>query len=555
MKIACAQINPTVGDIEGNLEKILANIEKAKELGAELILFPELALTGYPPRDLLERDHFVERNLAALDELAPKVSGITAIVGFVDRNPLPEGKPLYNAAAVIAEGQIISIHYKSLLPTYDVFDEDRYFEPAKGNAPVKIGGKRVAITICEDIWTDEICGPRKLYHKDPLAEMSKKQLDLIVNISASPYFVGKEKMRIELLKNQAAAYGVPVILCNQVGGNDELLFDGTSVCVGPDGKIISRARSFEEDLSFTDLEYGAGDMHGEEFEEARMVYKALVLGTRDYCRKCGFTKAVLGLSGGVDSAVVAAIAAEALGSDNVTAVAMPSKYSSPGSLADAEALAKNLGIRLLTIPINPVHDAYLAQLKPQFEGQGENTAEENVQARIRGNYLMALSNKFGSLVLSTGNKSEMAVGYCTLYGDMAGGLAVISDVPKTMIYRLAKEVINHGHEVIPQATLTKPPSAELRPNQKDTDSLPPYDVLDPILQAYIEEHKSPEQIIEGGADPAVVADVVRRVELNEYKRRQAAPGLKVTSKSFGMGRRHPIARKIETAAAPAAVGG
>jgi NAD+ synthase (glutamine-hydrolysing) len=551
MKLACAQINPTVADIDGNLAKIQENLEKAKELGAELVLFPELTLTGYPPRDLLEREHFVERNLAALDELAPKVGGITAIVGFVDRNPLPEGKSLYNAAAVIAEGQIISIHYKSLLPTYDVFDEDRYFEPAKGNAPVKIGDKRVAITICEDIWTDEICGPRKLYHKDPLAEMAKKKLDLIVNISASPYFIGKEKLRIELLRAQAAAYGAPVVLCNQVGGNDELVFDGTSVCVGADGKLVSRARSFEEDLTFTDLEYGAGDMHGEEFEDARMAYKALVLGTRDYCRKCGFSKVVLGLSGGVDSAVVAAIAAEALGSDNVTGVIMPSKFSSAQSTADAEAVGKNLGINLMTIPIHAPHDAFLAQLRPHFQGRPENTAEENLQARIRGNYLMALSNKLGWLVLSTGNKSETAVGYCTIYGDMAGGLAVISDVPKTLIYRLAREVINHGHEVIPSTILTKEPTAELRPNQKDSDSLPPYDRLDPILQLYIEERKSPEEIVEAGHDAAVVADVVRRVELNEYKRRQAAPGLKITSKSFGIGRRYPIARKIE-APVPAA---
>ena len=549
MKIACAQINPTVGDIDGNLAKIIENVEKAKELGAELILFPELALTGYPPRDLLERNHFIDRNLAALDELAPKIVGITAIVGFVDRNPLPEGKPLYNAAAVIGDGEIISIHYKSLLPTYDVFDEDRYFEPAKGNAPVMIGGKRVAITICEDIWTDEICGPRKLYHHDPLAEMAKKELDLIVNIAASPYFTGKEKMRIDLLKNQAAAYGVPIIMCNQVGGNDELVFDGSSVCVAPDGKILSRAHSFEEDLTFTDLGYGAGDMHGEEFEDARMAYKALVLGTRDYCRKCGFEKALLGLSGGVDSAVVAAVAAEALGSDNVTGVTMPSKFSSTQSTADAEALAKNLGINLVNIPIHKVHAAYLEQLGPHFAGRPENATEENIQARIRGNTLMALSNKFGSIVLSTGNKSETSVGYTTLYGDMAGGLAVVSDVPKTLLYRLAREVINHGHEVIPSTILDKAPTAELRPNQKDTDFLPPYDVLDPILEMFVEQCKSAEEIIEAGHDAATVHDVIRKVELNEYKRRQAAPGIKITGKSFGVGRRYPIARRIEQPAA------
>jgi NAD+ synthase (glutamine-hydrolysing) len=544
MKVACAQVNPVVGDIEGNARKVLEMVQKAQELGATLVVFPEMCLTGYPPRDLLERPAFVKANQRALEELAPKVTGITAIVGFVDENPLPEGKPLYNAAAVIAEGRIESIHYKSLLPTYDVFDEARYFEPASGNVPVRIGETRTAVTICEDIWTDDVCGPRNLYGRDPLEELARRKFHLIVNISASPYSMGREKLRVLLCQNQAQKYKVPLVLCNQVGGNDELLFDGTSVVVDAQGNVIARAKSFEEDLIFADLEYGAGDRRGTDEDDIRMVYKALVMGVRDYAHKCGFDRAVVGLSGGIDSAVTAAIAAEALGAHQVLGVLMPSRFTSDRSIYDAQALAKNLGIRTTEIGIQPLQETYAAALRPAFGDRPPDVTEENLQARIRGNLLMAISNKLGYLVLSTGNKSELATGYCTLYGDMAGGLAVISDVPKTMVYRIAREVLNANAEVIPNTILEREPTAELRPDQKDTDTLPPYDVLDPILEHYVVEHRAPDEIVALGFDAAVVERVIAMVERAEYKRRQMPPGLRVTTKAFGIGRRYPIARKI-----------
>lgn len=546
MKIALAQINPIVGNIRGNTDKILLNVGRAKESGAELVIFPEMAVTGYPPRDLLERPYFIDENLSTLVTFSLRVRDIAMIVGFVDKNPEPTGRPLYNAAALIENGEISSVHYKSLLPTYDVFDEDRYFEPAAGNMPVKIGSRRTAITICEDIWTDEICGPRKRYHRDPLAEMAKKKMNLIVNLSASPYAMGKDKQRETLMKNLAVKYQSPVAFCNQVGGNDELVFDGNSMVVDAAGNVIARGRPFGEDLVVIDLDAANAPVAEPLPDDIHSVYQAMVLGTRDYAHKCGFRKAVVGLSGGIDSALVACVATAALGAQNVLGVAMPSQFNAATSLTDAEALAKNLGIEFKTVPIQNIYGQYLEEFHKLFAGTKSDTTEENIQARIRGNILMAISNKQGHLVLSTGNKSEISTGYCTLYGDMAGGLAVISDVPKTLVYRLAREVVNRERAVIPESIVTKAPSAELRPHQKDSDTLPEYDVLDPILKAYIEDGLSAEQIVAQGFDAKIVGDVVRRVEVNEYKRRQAAPGLKVTSKAFGYGRRIPIAHHVST---------
>ncbi len=545
MKIAAAQINPTIGDIPGNAEKILQYIGRAKELGAQLAVFPEMCITGYPPRDLLERPYFIDQNIAALNDLAAKVKDISVLVGFVEKNLAPEGKPLYNAAALLENGEIAYVCFKSLLPSYDVFDEARYFEPAAGNTPIKIGAQKAAVTICEDIWTDEICGPRKIYaNKDPLAEMLKKKFQLVINMSSSPWSIGRDALRTELMKNQARKYNVPVICVNQVGGNDELIFDGNSVAVDPQGNVIAHGKPFEEDIIMVDLDYNAGDQHGQALSESEAVYRALVLGTRDYTHKCGFKKAVVGLSGGVDSALVATIAAEALGPDHVLGVFMPTMYSSEASMNDSAALARNLGIEYKAIPIQPVFDSFMQEFDRLFVGKPADTTEQNIQARIRGNVLMALSNKLGYLLLSTGNKSEISTGYCTLYGDMAGGLAVISDIPKTLVYRVAREVVNRDREQIPQNTLTRPPTAELKHNQKDSDDLPEYDVLDPILKAYVEEGKSPEEIVAAGSPKEAVDKAVALIERNEYKRRQAPVGLRVTSKAFGIGRRYPIARKI-----------
>jgi NAD+ synthase (glutamine-hydrolysing) len=543
MKIAAAQINPTVGDIAGNVEKILQYIGRAKELGAQLVVFPELCLTGYPPRDLLERSSFIEQNNNALNDLASRVKDIAALVGFVEKNPTGEGKPLYNAAALLDNGDIAYISFKTLLPTYDVFDETRYFEPASGSAPLKVGGQKIALTICEDIWTDAMCGPKR-YAKDPLAEMAKKKFQLILNMSASPWSIGKDALRNDLMKAQAKQYNVPVICVNQVGGNDELIFDGNSIAVDPAGNVLAQAKPFEEDIILVDLDYGAGDQHGVKLSDSDAVYRALVLGTRDYAHKCGFKKAVVGLSGGIDSALVAAIAAEALGPDHVLGVSLPSMYSTDHSKSDAEALARNLGIEYKSIPIQPVFDKYMDEFGKLFVGLPADMTEQNIQARIRGNILMAISNKMSHLLLSTGNKSEIATGYNTLYGDMCGGLAVISDVPKTMVYALAKEVSNRDREVIPAGTLSKPPSAELRHNQRDTDDLPDYATLDPILKLYVEDGRSPEEIVAAGHPKETVDRVVRLIEKSEFKRRQAPVGLRVTTKAFGTGRRFPIARKL-----------
>jgi NAD+ synthase (glutamine-hydrolysing) len=543
MKIAAAQINPTVGDIAGNVEKILTHIGRAKELGAQLVVFPELSLIGYPPRDLLERPSLIDQNIDALNTLAAKAKDISVLVGYVEKNPTSEGKQLYNAAALLEGGELAYVTYKSLLPTYDVFDEARYFEPAGGTTPLKIGAQKIALTICEDIWTDELCGPRK-YAKDPLAEMAKKKFNLIINMAASPWSVGREVTRAELMKAQAKAYNVPVVFVNQVGGNDELVFDGNSMAVDAQGNILAQAKPFEEDLILIDLDYGAGDQRGQSLSDAEAVYRALVLGTRDYAHKCGFKKAVVGLSGGVDSAVVAAVASDALGHDNVIGLSMPSMYTSDASKKDAETLARTLGIEHKQVSIQPVFDKYMDEFQKLFAGLPADMTEQNIQARVRANFLMAVSNKKNHLLLSTGNKSEIAVGYNTIYGDMCGGLAVISDVPKSLVYRIAKEVINKDREVIPANTISRAPTAELRHNQRDTDDLPEYEVLDAILKAYIEDGKSPEQIVEGGAAKDVVDKVVRLIEKSEFKRRQAPVGLRVTTKAFGTGRRFPIARKF-----------
>ncbi len=543
MKIALSQFNPTVGDFDGNSARILQLAGDAKARGAGLAVFTELCLCGYPPQDLVERPAFLQRNHSALAQLAKSIP-MPSIVGYVGRAQDDTGKAAANSAALIADGRVLFEQRKMLLPTYDVFDESRYFQPAHTQTIIPFGGEQLGITICEDCWNDKAFWPQRLYDRDPVAELVGKGTTVLLNISASPYTMDKRGLRLDMLSSLAREHRVPVVYVNQVGGNDSLVFDGASVAVMPDGRIAAQAKSFEEDLVIFDTATGQGDIHCQPTNELEVAYRALVCGTRDYVRKCGFEKVVVGLSGGIDSALVVTIAVDAVGAENVLGVSMPGPYSSAGSISDAKRLAENLKISFLTLPIGEVFDAYRGVLKASFAGRAEDVTEENIQARIRGNYLMALSNKFGSLVLSTGNKSEIAVGYCTLYGDMAGGLAVISDVPKVMVYELAKWR-NREREVIPVATLTKAPSAELRPNQKDQDSLPPYDVLDSILKAYVEDLQSPEEIADLHNFPlGLVRDIARRVDRNEYKRKQAAPGLKITSKAFSVGRRFPIANRF-----------
>ena len=543
MKIALAQFNPTVGDFEGNRARILAMAREAKAGGAELAVFSELCVCGYPPQDLIERPSFVARNQQELVCLAKEIP-LHAIVGFVGKAQDDTGKPVANSAALIAPGKILFEQRKMLLPTYDVFDETRYFQPAHTQFPFPIGSETLGITICEDSWNDKSFWPERLYERDPVAELVAKGSTVVLNLSSSPYTLGKRGLRQDMLGAVAKERGVPVVYVNQVGGNDSLIFDGSSMAFAPDGRVAARAKSFDEDLIFFDSATGNGDMRPAMDDEFEAAYHALVLGTRDYMRKCGFRKVVIGLSGGIDSALVAALATAAVGKENVLGVSMPGPYSSEGSVRDAKQLAVNLGIELITIPITETFESYRRALAGTFAGRGEDVTEENIQARIRGNLLMALSNKFGSLVLSTGNKSELAVGYCTLYGDMAGGLGVISDVPKTMVYDLAR-FINRTKEIIPQATMTKPPSAELRPNQKDSDTLQPYEDLDRILKAYVEDLQSPEQIAEECLLPLdLVRSVALQVDRSEYKRKQAAPGLKLTSKAFSVGRRFPLAQKF-----------
>lgn len=541
MKIALAQINTTIGDFAGNRDKLLAAYRRGVEAGADLVLAPELATTGYPPRDLLLRPQFIDKNLAILNELAAATGKTALVAGFVEHNDQQPGRPAANSVALMQNGKVAAIRRKMLLPTYDVFDEDRYFEPAVENKPVELGGWKLGLTICEDIWNDEDFWRQRRYRRDPSQELVEAGAQIIINCSASPWYLGKEIVRRNMVASLAAKIGKPVVYCNLVGGNDELVFDGHSMAFDGRGRLIAEARGFEEDFLLVDIEQ-AEPVIPSICKAEEQLHAALTLGLRDYMHKCGFKAAVLGLSGGIDSALTACLAAAALGPENVLGVSLPSQFSSQGSLDDARALARNLGIRYEVIPIQTPFEAVKQQLQPLFAGRKEDVTEENIQARLRGVILMALSNKFGSLLLTTGNKSEMAVGYCTLYGDMCGGLGVISDVPKQMVYRLARW-INREREIIPVSSLTKPPSAELRPNQTDQDTLPPYEILDAILELYVVEGRRPAEIIDAGFKEADVKRVVRLIDQSEYKRRQAAPGLKVTSKAFGMGRRIPIAQR------------
>jgi NAD+ synthase (glutamine-hydrolysing) len=545
MKIALAQINPVIADIGGNRAKLIACIERAKRMGAELVVFPEMATIGYPPMDLLENHRLIDDNLASLDEVAAACTGIAAVCGYVDYDR--ENAPmLFNSAAFLADGRVLSRHHKTLLPTYDVFDEMRYFSPARRQEPVSYGGRLIGITICEDIWNDldyDYASPvMRRYPVDPVKTLVDRGIDLLVSINASPYVRGKNSVKWAMISAVARKNAVPVVYVNQAGGNDSLIFDGNSFMVDAQGVFAVRAARFAEDLVvIDDTTAGNGPFPVEdELEDIRL---ALVLGLRDYVGKCGFKSIVVGLSGGIDSALTAALAVQALGSHNVMGITMPSPFSSRGSVDDSVQLAANLGIRVETIPIGGLYGAYKDLLSGIFTGRSEDVTEENIQARIRGNILMAVSNKFGSLLLTTGNKSELAMGYCTLYGDMSGGLAVLSDLPKTLVYRLA-EHINRGGEVIPRSSIEKPPSAELRENQKDEDSLPPYGMLDGILERYIERAMSADEIIADGFPAEIVRDILIKVDRNEYKRRQAPPGLKVTTKAFGIGRRIPMAQRF-----------
>ena len=578
MRIALAQINPTVGDLRLNVRKHLDFIARAKDAGARLVVFPELSITGYPPKDLLLKRQFVEDQLRAVQLIASRVVGIDAIVGYAHRNEQPVGRPLHNAVAVLRDGKIVSQHFKTLLPTYDVFDESRYFEPGPRDETenlVRIGETVVGQSICEDLWNDEQLVARRLYHQNPISDLIAAGAELLVNCSASPFVVKKHDFRLELFGAQAKRFGKPIVYVNQVGGNDELVFDGNSVVFGADGSVIAQAKDFEEDLLIVEVEprsargsgappeRSAGGAEGKELgrdaqatkrRDLETIYRALVLGLRDYVRKCGFKSVVIGLSGGIDSALTAALAVAALGKDKVTGVAMPSRYSSAHSVDDARKLAENLGVEFHVVPIKPPHDAYEQLLAPIFSKNprdaqsplGDDLTEQNIQARVRGALLMAFSNRYNHLLLTTGNKSEIAVGYCTLYGDMAGGLAVISDVPKTTVWELSRWINEHaGRELIPWSSINKVPSAELRPNQTDQDSLPPYETLDAILHHYVEDEMGAAEIIAKGFDPATVTRVIKMTDRSEYKRRQAAPGLKVTSRAFGFGRRMPIAQSYD----------
>ena len=543
MKIALAQFNPTVGDFAGNAASILELACQAKQRGADLAVFSELCLCGYLPLDLLERPSFLERNRTELACLAKKTP-LPILIGYAGPARGPTGKNVSNAAALLTDGRAVFEQHKMLLPTYDVFDESRYFQPARAQQVYSMGRETLGITICEDIWNDKSFWAKRLYEVDPVVDLVTQGATVIINISASPYFIDKRGLRLDMLRTLARSHGRPVVYVNQVGGNDSLVFDGSSLALMPDGSIAAQARSFNEDLVIFDTVTGVGDIHPQPAEELSVVLEALICGTRDYVRKCGFRRVLVGLSGGIDSSVVASIAVAAVGSGSVTGVAVPGPYSSTGSVVDARQLARNLGIEFSVLPIHDIFNSYRSALLDVFAGHSENTTEENIQARIRGNVLMALSNKFGALVLSTGNKSEMAVGYCTLYGDMAGGLAIISDVPKTMVYELASR-INRERELVPRASIEKLPSAELKLNQTDQDSLPPYDVLDRILKAYVEEVQTPQEIADRYRFPLdLVRSIAVKVDRNEYKRKQAPPGLKITSRAFGFGRPFPIAQKF-----------
>ncbi len=554
MRIAVAQLDYTIGAFDANLEAMTAAVAQARQRDVNLVVFTELATTGYPPGDLLERPDFINRNLEQLEKVARLSDDLLGIlVGFVDRNDSGTGKALYNAVALCDGGKVVDRYRKCLLPTYDVFDEARYFEAGVDVRPMDFRGLKIGVSVCEDVWADPDLDGRSLYHRDPVLELIHRGARLLVNLSASPFVLGKAGERRELVRRYAEDSGRFFVYANQVGGNDDLVFDGYSMIFDGRGRVVARAKDFEEDLLIYEVpDEALGDVRGvegalgeispvAESTEAEAL-AALELGLRDYVKKCGFDSVLLGLSGGIDSALTAVIAAHALGPDKVLGVAMPTRYSSQGSVTDAEALADNLGIGFRVIAIDKIFQSYLDELAPVFSGLDEDVTEENIQARIRAGVLMAMSNKSGSLVLATGNKSELAVGYCTLYGDMAGGLAVIADVPKTLVYRIAG-YLNSEREVIPPSTISKAPSAELRPDQADQDSLPPYEVLDRIVEAWVEEQRSIDEIIAEGLDEEVVREVVRLIAGNEYKRRQAAPGIKITAKAFGVGRRYPIAAK------------
>ena len=542
MKIGILQLNFTVGDFRGNSEKLVSAYERAVREGAELCVGSELGLCGYPPRDLLNRRDFVESHERALREVAKRVGKVPLLIGGIEKTNQKAGRPLYNTAFLVEKGKTRAVARKILLPTYDVFDEDRYFEAGDKVGSVRIAGKRVGVTICEDIWNDEDLWPERRYRIDPVRELAKKGMDLLINLSASPWNIGKEKVRYRLLAEVAKREKIPVIQVNQVGGNDELVFDGQSLGVGVKGGLLAQGAAFMEDVKVVDI--GGKEQKPIWAGDEEQVFQALVLGTRDYLQKCGFQEVVLGLSGGIDSALVAVVAAEALGKDKVLGVAMPSRFSSAGSVADAEALAKRLGIRYKKIPIEDTFAAMLRSIAPAREGRSGGLTEENLQSRIRGMTLMAISNDSGRLLLTTGNKSEMAVGYCTLYGDMCGALAVIADVPKTLVYRISRW-INREREIIPKNSIEKAPSAELRPDQKDQDSLPPYEELDRILESYVVNEGSIQGMVKKGISKVLAEEMVRKIDISEYKRRQAAPGLKVTTKAFGVGRRIPLAQRFD----------
>ncbi len=553
MKIALAQLNTIVGDCEGNLARVLSSLERAREEGVDLVVFPEQTLPGYPAEDLLEREDFIDQVQDVFERAVQACQGMAMVLGTIVRTDCPEGKPIYNSAALVQDGEVLGFQHKTLLPTYDVFDEARYFCPAREHPVFEFKGRKLALAICEDLWNRPGFCVENMYDTDPVEKwVVDGEADLVIAISASPFSLGRPRFRRRLLGEIASSRGIDLVYCNLVGGNTSLVFDGTSIALGAKSELLSQASSFDEDFVVFDLPgrdgeagaapavAGAEDSSGEDLEQA---FGALVLGTRDYLQKSGFRKAVLGLSGGIDSALTAVVAAAALGPENVIGVTMPSRFSSGGSVSDSRQLADNLGISLEEIPIETIFSSVLDTLDPVFEGLEEDVTEENIQARIRGLLLMALSNKLNALLLTTGNKSELAVGYCTLYGDMSGGLAVISDVPKTLVYRIS-EWLNRDGEVIPAAIIDKPPSAELRPDQKDTDSLPPYDVLDAILEAYVEEGHGLREVVELGFEEETVAGILRMVDLNEYKRLQAAPGLRITSKAFGPGRRFPVVKRL-----------
>jgi NAD+ synthase (glutamine-hydrolysing) len=545
MKIALAQINPTIGDYPGNTKKIMAAAEKAIDLSCDLVVFSELVISGYPPRDLLEKKDFVDANLNYLQKLIASIKGIGVICGFVDKNKGEGGKPLFNSAVLFEDGKMLHKVNKKLLPTYDVFDERRYFESGTECTSFPYKGCRLGLTICEDIWNDREFFIKPRYPTDPVERMVNEGANLIINVAASPFYVGKQGFKRDMFLNIVKKYEVPLVYVNQVGGNDSVLFDGLSLALDSGGTIKARARDFKEDIATFDTATQQGDIHPISGSDTESILKALIMGTRDYVRKCGFSKALVGLSGGIDSALTAYLAVQALGGDNVLLVFMPSQYTNKQNFEDTNTLATNLGAELVTVPIDAEFKTLLKDLSPLFKDVATEVTGQNLQARIRGTTLMAISNKLGHLLLATGNKSELAVGYCTLYGDMNGGLAVISDVPKTMVYEIAR-FINRENEVIPEQIIQKPPSAELKPDQRDQDDLPSYEILDAVLKAYIEDNKTAEEIIEAGFDPSIVRDIITRVDRNEYKRHQSPPGLKVTTKSFGYGRRYPIAQKYRS---------